>query len=37
MGVVAAIKGAVRRTLIARSDGIDLSRLDKVPDSSPGR
>ncbi len=33
MGVVAAIKGAVRRTLIARSDGIDLSRLDKVPDS----
>ncbi len=33
MGVVSAIKGAVRRTLIARSDGIDLSRLDKVPDT----
>jgi cytochrome P450 len=33
MGVVAAITGALRRTLIARSDGIDLSRLDKVPDS----
>src|SRR6478735_11372121 len=33
MGVMAAIKGAVRRTLIARSDGIDLSRLDKVPDT----
>jgi cytochrome P450 len=33
VGVVAALKGVVRRTLIARSDGIDLSRLDKVPDS----
>ena len=33
MGVVAAVKGMVRRTLIARSNGIDLSRLDKVPDS----
>ncbi len=33
MGVVSSIKGAVRRTLIARSDGIDLSRLDKVPDT----
>ncbi len=33
MGVVGAIKGAVRRTLIARSTGIDLTRLDKVPDS----
>ena len=33
MGVMAAIKGAVRRTLIARSDGIDLSRLDKVPET----
>jgi cytochrome P450 len=33
MGLVAAVKGAVRRTLIARSDGIDLSRLDKVPES----
>ena len=33
MGVVTAIKGAVRRRLIARSDGIDLSRLDKVPET----
>src|SRR4029077_1649892 len=28
--------GAVRRTLIARSDGIDLSRLDKGPDTLSG-
>ncbi len=33
MGVVSAVKGALRRTLIARSGGVDLSRLDKVPDS----
>jgi cytochrome P450 len=33
MGLVSAIQGVVRRTLLARTGGIDLSRLDKVPDS----
>ncbi|MGI9157175.1 MAG: cytochrome P450 [Marmoricola sp.] len=33
MGVVAGIKGALRRGLVARSSGVDLSRLDKVPES----
>jgi cytochrome P450 len=33
MGVLAAVKGVVRRTLIARSGGIDLTKLEKVPAS----
>lgn len=33
MGLLTAAKGVVRRALIARSNGIDLSRLDSVPDS----
>ena len=33
MGVVAGVKKAVRERLIARSGGLDLTRLDKVPDA----
>ena len=32
-GLVGAARSFVRRTLLARSGGIDLTRLDKVPDS----
>ncbi len=33
MSLVTTVKKAVRDRLIARAGGIDLSRLDKVPDS----
>jgi len=33
VGLVTTLKRMVRERLIARSDGIDLTRLDKVPDS----
>ncbi len=33
MGLVTTVKRAVRERLIARSGGIDLTKLDKVPDS----
>ena len=32
MGLVAGVKKAVRERLIARAGGVDISRLDKVPD-----
>jgi cytochrome P450 len=32
MSVMTAVKGVVRRALIARSSGIDLTKLDRVPD-----
>ena len=33
MSLVTTVKRAVRDHLVARSGGIDLSRLDKVPDA----
>ena len=33
MRLVSTVKKAVRDRLIARAGGIDLTRLDKVPDS----
>ena len=33
MSLVSTVKKAVRDRLIARAGGIDLTRLDKVPDS----
>lgn len=33
MGVVATMRAAVRNRLIAKAGGIDLTRLDKVPDT----
>ena len=33
MGLVAGVKKAVRDRLIARAGGVDISRLDKVPDA----
>ncbi len=32
MGLVAALKDAVRNKLIAKAGGVDLSKLDKIPD-----
>ena len=32
MGVVAAVRDAVRNKLIARTGGVDLSKLDRIPD-----
>ena len=33
MGLVSTVKKAVRERLIARAGGVDLTRLDKVPDA----
>ena len=32
MPLLEAVKGAVRRRLVARAGGIDLTQLDRVPD-----